>query len=145
MSETRRFWKLNSCPLQNVILTMGSVAAFVHRPVLLTIILGLINASNWCWGMYSPGCTGHEVPMLLLLAIPAGAGVLTPDPAWFTAVVMIIPPVMIFRSDDLQEVLVGYVVFYLANVSLALTGKVVRQRVVLPLVAWLRTERSTSV
>jgi hypothetical protein len=105
---------------------MGSAAAFVRRPVLSTLILGLLSASNWCWGVCSPGCIGHEVPNAPVAWQPLGAGVLTSDPAWFTALVMTLPPVMIFRSNNWQEVLVGYVVFYLANVSLPLMGKVVR-------------------
>jgi hypothetical protein len=43
-----------------------------------------------------------------------------PDPAWFTALVMILPPVMIFRADNWQQGLVGYSVLYFAIVGLVL-------------------------
>ena len=89
-------------------------------------------------GVSRPGCTGHEVKMLLSLAMPAGVGVLSSDTAWFTGLVMTLPPVMIFWSDSWQEGLIGYGVFYLANVGLVLMGRAMRQRVVITLVRRLR-------
>jgi hypothetical protein len=86
--------------------------------------------------------------MLLSLVIPAGAGILTSDPAWFAALVMTLPPVMVLRFHNWQEILFGSGVLYLANVILALMGKVIRQRVVMPLIGKLRPgwqERSTRV
>jgi hypothetical protein len=76
--------------------------------------------------------------MLLSLVIPAGAGVLSSDAAWFKALVMTLPPVMISWSDHWQEGLVGYGVLYLANVGLVLIGSIVRQRVVTPLIGRFR-------
>jgi hypothetical protein len=76
--------------------------------------------------------------MLLSLAMPAGLGVLSSDPAWFTGLVITFPPVMIFGSDSWQDGLIGYGVFYLANVGLVLMGRAMRQRVVIPLIRRLR-------
>ena len=108
---------------------MGYVTAFLRRPVLPTLILGLINASNWCWGMWRPGCTGHEVPVLMTLAIPFGAGVVSTEVAWFTALVMIIPPVMNVSPSDWRSDLFGCWVFYLAVLALVLIGRAFRRRV----------------
>ena len=121
------------CSLRSVIHTMGYASAVLRRPVLPMLIFGLLDASYWCWGAYRPGCTGHEVRMLLLFTMPAGAGGSSSDPAWFAALVMTLPPVMIFGSDIWREGLIGYGVLYLANIGFVLMGRAVRQGVVIPL------------
>lgn len=96
-----------------------------------TSIVGFINASHWCWNAKQAGCTGHEMSILMSFAIPVGAGLLSFDPSWYIALVMVLPPIIIFGSSD---GLVGYSVLYLANVGFVLAGQFVHRRVLMPLI-----------
>lgn len=107
---------------------MGHIAEALRRPVLVTLIFGLVNASNWCWD-WGAGCTGHEVPMLMKVAIPFAAGVVSREVAWFTALVMIIPAAMSVWPSGWQDVLFGFGLFYLAILALVLMGRAFGQRV----------------
>jgi hypothetical protein len=83
---------------------MGHIAQALRRPVLATLIFGLVNASNWCWDR-AAGCTGHEVPMLMRVAIPFAAGVVSREVARSTALVMIIPAAMSVWPSGWRDVL----------------------------------------
>jgi hypothetical protein len=63
--------------------------------------------------------------MLLLLAMPAGVGVLSSDPAWFTGLVMTSSR-NDFRARQLPRRADWVWRFYLANVGLVLMGRAMR-------------------
>ena len=109
---------------------MDYIATYLRSPVFLTLAFGLLNGWNWCRGVCRPGCTGHEIPMLMSFAIPFCAGVVSTEAAWFTAIVMIIPAVLTVSADTWQNELVEYGIWYLANLAFVVAGRGIRRQVV---------------
>jgi hypothetical protein len=103
-----------------------------------TLILGLLNVLN-LYSMWRYGCTGQGIPELVFFALPFAAGLACAESPWFSALVMIIPVVLMpDRLIGWREMLVEYGTLYLGYLGLVLTGNAARKSLVMPMIMKLR-------
>jgi hypothetical protein len=111
------------------------------RTAVVALVFGLLNASNWLYGLSRGGCTGHEIPMLLNLLIPGLAGFISGEAPWSIAVVMTLPAWMTphpFAWGWRQRVFNDGMIYLICAIPV-LTGWIIRNEIWNPLsTRWAR-------